>query len=508
MRFLSCRSVVSFLWLLPLISLQPVQNRAQSTGSDTQALQAEKDRAQLEADLATAEKNKAEAEAASLKAKIGSVNTSNLPQGTIKADSVVIEGSYIAYMAASRAAQEIAKHIPCGIHIVFFSASDLDGIRALDALKAQIPLITDGKTKLTEPLELNRVSAAVLPEPLGQLRKLYIFSAAQQAEFAPAAVFAGIDAGMSLLSLFKTDTEFHGVAVTGDDLALQALVANNWKIACVDKTGTVVHPTYAYPTIETDPKKNDLVKQLRGLSSDLSEVILMAQNLTDKVQAPLGKAVDGLRKAIADYHDTRASITALEAKVKAAKSQEEKKRAQSDLDIANKHLGELTDTIRTQYDTAQARPAPGRTPYSNDELSKFLEAYLTDQLLIDVRVQAMKLLQTRMSDFLAALTKPDGNGVTPLVGLLRAQALQEAITKEAIIVNVKFVAAGGNNIIKRNALFSTLRFSGGVVAQYLLADHSGYLTTSGVVACYGGQFGEGDIKNGFKKKKAEISCTP
>jgi hypothetical protein len=132
---------------------------------------------------------------------------------------------------------------------------------------------------------------------------------------------------------------------------------------------------------------------------------------------------------------------------------------------------------------------------------------LSDQLRADVRVQALKSLQTRMSDFLSALTKPDSNGATPLVGLLRAQAFQGAVTKEAIIVNVKFVTAGGNNIIKKNVLYSTLRFSGGVVAEYLLADHLGYLTASGVVACYGGQFGEDDIQKGFKKKKSEISCT-
>jgi hypothetical protein len=484
-----------------LFAWTTVEVSAQSTGSD---LQARKDRAQLEADLAKAEQVKAEAEAAAFKAKLGSINTANLPQGTIKTDSVVIEGSYIAYKAAGSAAERIAKKIPCGANLVFFGATDLDGMRALDALTAQIPLITNGKAKLTGRLELRRVSAAVLPEPVGDVRKLYVFTE-QQPEFLPAAIFAGIDAGMSIVSLFKTDTEFHGVAVTGDDLALQALVAKQWKITCT--SNQAVLPAYAYPAMETDPEKNELIKQVRGLSEDLTEVSLMVQNLTDKVQTPLAKAVDALRKAAAEYHDTATSIPVLEGKVKDAKSAEEKKKAQADLDAAKKHQKELTGTIRTQYDTTPNFPPSREAPYTDAELRTFLEAYLSDQLAADIRVQALKLLQTRVSDFLAALTKPDSNGNTPLVGLLRAQALRTKVTKEANIVNVKFVTAGGNNIIKKNAFSSTLRFSGGVVTEYLVVDSSGYIAASGVVACYGGQFGEDEIANGFQKKKSGATCT-
>lgn len=136
-----------------------------------------------------------------------------------------------------------------------------------------------------------------------------------------------------------------------------------------------------------------------------------------------------------------------------------------------------------------------------------MEAYLSDQVRADVRVQALKMLQSKMSDFSIALTKPDSNGTTPLVALLRAQALKKAKTESANIVNVKFITAGGNNIIKRSVFGSRLRFSGGVVAEYLLVDKSGYITGSGVVACYGGQLGEDDISKGFKKKKSGASCT-
>lgn len=504
---ISCHLILTALFAL----LAVARCLGQSTDSGTQRLQSEKDRAQLEADIAKAEKDKAEAEAAAFKARLGSISTSNLPQGTVKTDNVVIEGSYLAYLAADSAARIIAKHIPCGSNMIFFSATDLNSIQALDALKAQIALISSGKAKLVEPLQLKRASAAVLPEPTGDLKRLYSFQPAQQPEFAPAAIFAGIDAGLSVLSLFKTDTEFHGVSVTADDLALQALVTKHWLEMCPkpsrgDKE-KAISPGYSYPPIETDLANNELLKSVSTLSTDLSEVSIVSQNLMDKVQTPLAKAVDALRKLIGDYRDTSALIIALDVKLRAASSREVKKKIQADLDSAKNHLVELTETVRSQYDTTQKLPPPGRKPYSEQELSSFLEAYLSDQVRADVRVQALKMLQSKMSDFSIALTKPDSNGTTPLVALLRAQALKKAKTESANIVNVKFITAGGNNIIKRSVFGSRLRFSGGVVAEYLLVDKSGYITGSGVVACYGGQLGEDDISKGFKKKKSGASCT-
>jgi hypothetical protein len=498
--------LVSVMWISYSSLATSATAQSQSTDADIQKLQAQKDRAQLEADIAKAEKDKAEAEAAAFKARLGSLSTANLPQGKVTADNVVIEGNYLAYMAANSAARVIAKKIPCGANIVFFNAKDLDGIQALDALKAQFPLISGGKAELVKPLELKRVSAAVLVVPYGDLAKLYVFTDLQPA-LGPAAGFAAVDAGLSLLSLFKTDTEYHGITVEKDDLALQALVAKQWRELCGSTAAKVVHPSYSYPLIETDPNKNPLIKDLTDLSKSLAEVSLMYQNLTDRVQTPLGKAVEGLRKLIADHRDTGLLISALEAKLKAATTPEEKKRIQADLDSARIHLVELDENLRSQFDPAEILPAPGTAVYKDDKLSKMLESYLTDQLRADVRVQALKMLQTRMSEFIAALTKPDSNGITPLVAMLRAQALKKAKGDGANLLHVGFVTAGGNNIIKRNIFHSSLRFSGGVVAKYLLVDTDGYLAQSGVVACYGGQLKEDDIGKAFTKKKGAMSCT-
>jgi uncharacterized protein YjbI with pentapeptide repeats len=290
-------------------------------------------------------------------------------------------------------------------------------------------------------------------------------------------------------------------------LALQALVAKHWRDLCGSSSNKVIHPVYSYPPIDADVTSNDLLKSLSGLSADLSEVGLINQNLTDRVQTPLGKAVEGLRKLIADNRDTVKLIPVIEAKVKAARSAADKKKLQADLDSAKKHLIELTETARAQYDTAEKLPSPGKPPYLDTELAAFLDAYLTDQLRVDVRIQALKAMQTKMSDFIAALSKTDSNGVTPLVAMLRAQALKKAKNDGANLLNVKFVTAGGNNIIKRNIFHSSLRFSGGVVTEYLLIDNAGYVTSSGVVACYGGQLKEGDIGKAFTKQKGAMACT-
>lgn len=92
--------MLSITWIscFPLATVASTQS--QSTDTDNQKLQAQKDRAQLEADIAKAEKDKAEAEAAAFKARLGSLSTSNLPQGKVTTEGVVIEGSYLAYLAA------------------------------------------------------------------------------------------------------------------------------------------------------------------------------------------------------------------------------------------------------------------------------------------------------------------------------------------------------------------------------------------------------------------------
>ena len=500
--FLLCSCLTTALLFLAT----PACVHAQSTESDLQRLQSQKELEQLKADIAKAEKDKAEAEVEAFKARLGSLSTTNLPQGTVKAEGVVIEGHYLAYMAANSAAQVIADRVPCHANIFFFSAKDLDGIQALDALKAQIPLVSGGAARVLEPLLLKRVSTMVLSEPsVAELEKLYKFEDEKVQAFAPGMAFAAIDAGLSLLSLFKTDTEFRGVSITPDDLALQALVAQQWRLHCPgDK---IVHPVYSYPPIATGPPEEGLRKDLADLSEKLTEISLMYQGLTERVQTPLAKAVENLRKLMTDHRDTGLSIPVLVARLKAATTPEEKKKIQADLDSANKHLAELDETVRLQYDPGIKPPAPGTAHYSDAKLGEFLERYLTDQLRADRQILALKALQTRMSDFVTALTKPDSNGVTPLVALLRAQALRDAKGEGANLLHVGFVTAGGNNIIKRNIFSSSLRFSGGVVAKYLLVDKDGYLTASGVVACYGGQLKEGDIKREFETRKSAMSCT-
>lgn len=498
-RFLHISLASAVLFLATVASAH-----AQSTDPEIQRLQSEKERAQLEAEIAKAAKDKAEAEAAALKAYLGSLSTANLPQGTVKADSVVIEGSYLAYMAANSAAQVIADRVPCGANIVFLSAKDLDGVQALDALKAQIPLVSGDAPSQVKPLVLRRVSASVLPEPSGDLLELYNFESMAVPVAGPAAGLAAVDTGLSLIALFKTDTEFRGVTVTADDLALQALVAQRWRVRCPHRK--VVHPGYSYPRLTTELAKNDLLKEISTLSKNLGAVSFMYQNLTERVQGPVGKAVEGLRKLVADHHDAMELIKQLRAKLKATTSGKEKKQIKSELDGTTRRLAELNETARSRYDTAANRPPPGKV-YSNADLQVFLESYLTDQLRADVRVQALKALQTKMSEFVAALTKPDTSGVTPLVSLLKAQALRDAKGADAGLLHVGFVTAGGNNIIKRNIVHSSLRFSGGVIAKYLLADDAGYITASGVVACYGGQLKEHEIGDSFAKRKGAMACS-
>jgi hypothetical protein len=70
----------------------------------------------------------------------------------------------------------------------------------------------------------------------------------------------------------------------------------------------------------------------------------------------------------------------------------------------------------------------------------------------------------------------------------------------------KIVSIGGNNINKKNILWSTLSFSGGIVAEYLLNNKDGAIIQSGTVECYGGRIKEGNFKPGVNPASS-ISCS-
>ncbi|PYV83039.1 MAG: hypothetical protein DMG05_26995 [Acidobacteria bacterium] len=119
----------------------------------------------------------------------------------------------------------------------------------------------------------------------------------------------------------------------------------------------------------------------------------------------------------------------------------------------------------------------------------------------------LKSVNTRITDLVTGLMKADSNGVTPFQSLMRAESLRSAPGNNASVLLAKFVAVGGNNITKRNIFHTSIKFSGGAVTEFFLMDKTGSIAKSGVVSCYGGQFGEGDLEALSAPPKPDICTT-
>src|SRR5712664_4385913 len=94
---------------------------------------------------------------------------------------------------------------------------------------------------------------------------------------------------MSIASLFKTDTDIHGVATPADDLALQSLVARELK-TCKSNV-IVIHPTYF-----NAPLQSALLDKLQKLAEISSNADAKSHDLDTYVRTPIANAVDALRK--------------------------------------------------------------------------------------------------------------------------------------------------------------------------------------------------------------------
>jgi len=480
-----------------LVYAQPVFPQSSSENSETKRLEDRKTKAQLERDIAQAEKDRAEAEAAALKARVGSITTPNLPQGTAKVDDkVVIEANYIAYMAARSAASRISNDIGCPKVLVFFSSKELDAQQTLAAIQAQITLIESSVQSgpLLGPVKLKRLrDVANVPQPLST--KVPVGSNGQALyeliepptqffpQFVPpAAIFAAVDAALSVIALFKTDVEFHGAAVSSDDLALQIMVAEQLKTICKDKP-SIIHPAYFYaPMIPTD-QSGSLLKRLTDLANQQATLTIRSGELDQYVQTPLANSVESIKKQQTDAQKARQESEAIKQKLNGRLKPEEKK----ELEAA---LNKLQDRL-------------AQTP-SDDVLSQALAEYQSDLIVVEARINHLKDVATKINELLTTLGKPDPTGTTPLQTLLRAESLSGKLGDDPWFLVVKFVSIGGNNITKKNVFTTKLSFSGGAVTEYMAINKFGLVQKANVVSCYGGHIKEDDLVGTFNSNLPSI----
>ena len=486
---------------------------------------------QAKKDIAAAQQGQAEAQAAAFKAKMGSIDTSNLPKGTITTDDKVnIEANYLAYAAADAAAEVIAdliKQPVCQENLGFYTGKDQDAVQAYLVFKQQLDDVQRRikAKRLTDPVNLQEVPSSVLAEPTGSAAELYTLQTLSQPPpplpgekkqtvigggFTPLAdVASAINAATGLISLFKVDTSFNGVTVASDDLALQALVAAKIRSKCWSNNPgmLIIHPTFAYNT-----GQSQLLTQVQGLYDTADKFNQQAASLEQFVGSRLAAAATSLGKQQDRLAALQTELDAIAKQLQGHPSSSDKKKLQKQQadDLQERHkIGNSILNDAYESGLIPNKPGPDSSPKEvHDARAALASRYQDDQFTVSQRTAELRASATRISDLITAMSKPDASGVAPLQAILRAEKLQKSLTSSSYLLATKIITVGGNNINKKYPFWSTLSFSGGIVAEYLLTNNSGAIVESGTVECYGGRVKEADLQDTGLNQAKRISCTP
>jgi hypothetical protein len=471
-------------------------------------------------DIATAQQGQAEAEAAAFKARLGSIDTSNLPKGDVSVDGkVAIEANYLAYAAAESAADRIVALLGnsvCRQNLAFFTGKDQDAVQAYLVFKQQLSAVRDSlKNKgFLDPVLLERVPSSVLPEPSGDMAKIYKLKPLPQqgggshnfdltqsvAGIGPVAEgTAAINAVIGLVSLFKVDTTFNGVTVPSDDVALQALVTASVSRKC-GTTVRVFHPTFAYSTVGD----SDLLNTMQDLSQTADPFNQRVDSLNQFVGKPLSDAATSLGKQRDRLAAIKSELASIAQQLKGHLTYAERAKLLKQQSDDTQERQKITDQIRSDA-ASGILDASGNL---DDVIQKLLARYQDDLLLVQQRSFDLKNAAARVTDLIARVSKADGSGVAPIQSILRAERMENGLKNDAYLLVTKIISVGGNNISKKNIFWSTISFSGGIVAEYLLNDSSGAVVASGTVECYGGRVKEANLQNAGLDDAKRISCTP
>ncbi len=132
-------------------------------------------------------------------------------------------------------------------------------------------------------------------------------------------------------------------------------------------------------------------------------------------------------------------------------------------------------------------------------IDRLLRIYLANQARTESRIATLKASSLKISELNKSRNTPDTNGVTPLQTILRIEAFREAATETANLLVTKFVSIGGNNITKKNLFSTSISFSGGAIAEYVLLGADGIIKNAGVVQRYGNRLEESEFTKAAAK---------
>jgi hypothetical protein len=447
---------------------QQIQQLTQqiNSASGNQNVQNQKDALSLQKDIGDLKLSIAQDKVNSAKAVIGAINTSGLPTGQTQLTNVDIQPTITAYEESRKAVRTILAELysgaACGSQPCY---QKLDGTQV--SLNCPTKLVLWSPV-LSDVAVFNYFDSSVVTAIgilNGTTKPTYTTRNAVLPHFAPAVAFAAIDAVTALSSMFKVDVTMTGVTVNGDEDALRLLLLSELRKSCVNTEDIEINnfnPDIANTTILTHLKSlDDAARKTQDIANQvLSEDVTKFQGEMKKLQAKQDQ-LDALKKKKS------------ELELKKATSAKEADRTELQREIQNVQL----------LINAALPPASGGAPPDLD--------YLDDINNLQINIaqgttfaSAVGAQLTKVAALQDSLAKPDSNGVPLIVRLARAEALASRISGSPTLL-LSVVKAGGNNVVKRYAFWTSVKFGGGAVLKYELRDQDGLkILNSGNVSVY------------------------
>jgi hypothetical protein len=243
--------------------------------------------------IAEAKRKIAEDEAAAAKAKLGAIDTTDLPKGSGSATDLKVEGTIMAYRAADAIAEQIAGVLTDpGLRvtqIVFFSEQQLNGILKYRAFIRQANLLQEAIRQVSGDLERPRLPSlesdnCLQPQP----RAL------------AGAPLDTINSALQVLTLFKTDKVISGAEVTLEEFAIAAALVQRLRL--INPNLAIAYPPSFQPGLFTggaDPFDTSAVftafQNLMARDITLAEAQKLFARKVEELKEKIKKASKGCK---------------------------------------------------------------------------------------------------------------------------------------------------------------------------------------------------------------------
>jgi hypothetical protein len=272
-----------------------------------------------EKELAELKQAIAEADAATAKAKLGAIDTTDLPKGKGESTDQKIEGTILAYRAIENIADEISNATKIALagsqvkKVVIYGEKQLNAVMQARALGREAEVLRRTIAALTggDPIQ------AHLPKLLSDNG-----GCAQPLVGTKAFSLEPINAALQVLALFKVDRKIVGQDVTPDDFALSMAVLEKLRSGQDAVEAAVYSPTYLPGVLASGPEdiftKSTSLSNVEKLMSDQQGLQSLLAQIAER-RDQLNKKLEGKPTALCKktYNSDLATLQRLEKNAKA-----------------------------------------------------------------------------------------------------------------------------------------------------------------------------------------------